>query len=137
MDALNSTSSRAVTPQQNMRNLEKAILVGDQRIRMRRTASGNAQLSLALLFVIPFSSYMIFNFFAAGGVMQNYKASSGAYMAYAMTFMMKPRSITSTFRPELEFSSQSGALHNYTKKIEAQRKAGTLPEGVHHPTSWL
>ena len=137
MDALNSTSSRAATPQQNMRNLEKAITVGDQRIRMRRTATGNGQIALAMLFAIPFSSYMIYNLFGASGVMQNYKASSGAYMAYAMTFMMKPRSITSTFRPELEFSNQSGALHSYTKKIEAQRKAGTLPEGVYHPTSWL
>ena len=120
-----------------MRNLEKAISVGDQRIRMRRTAVANSQIALACLFAVPFCSYMVYNFFGAGGVMQNYKASSGAYMAYAMTFMLKPRSITATFRPELEMSNQSGALSVYTQKIESQRKEGTLPEGVYHPTSWL
>ena len=137
MDALNSTTSRQVSPSQNMRNLEKAVAVGDQRIRMRRTAAGNAQMSLVFLFTIPFGSYMIYNLFAAGGVMQNYKTSSGAYMNYAMNFMLKPRSITATFRPELELANQSGALHNYTRKIEAQRQAGELPEGGRHPTSWL
>ena len=120
-----------------MRNLEKAITAGDQRLRMRRTACGNAQLSLTFLFGIPFASYMIYNFFGAGGVMQNYKASSGAYMSYSMTFLQKPKTMTATFRPEIDLSHQSLALHTYTRKIEAQRKAGTLPEGVHHPTSWL
>ena len=80
---------------------------------------------------------MIFHFFAPSGVMQNYKASSGAYMNYAMTWMLKPRSMTNIYRPELEWAAQGGALHVYTKKIEAQRKEGTLPEGVYHPTSWL
>ena len=50
---------------------------------MRRVATSNAQITLAFGFAIPFCSYMIYNFFAPGGVMQNYKASSGAYMNYA------------------------------------------------------
>ena len=121
-----------------MRNLEKAILVGDQRIRMRRTAVANSQIALVVLFAVPFGSYMVYNFFAAGGVMQNYKASSGAYMNYAMTFMLKPKSITATFRPELDVTNQHAALSVYTQKIEAARREGKeLPEGVHHPTSWL
>ena len=87
-----------------MRNLENAINVADQRIRMRRLGNSNAQITLAIGFCVPFCSYMIYNFFAPSGVMQNYKASSGAYMNYAMTWMLKPRSTTNIYRPELEMA---------------------------------
>ena len=50
---------------------------------MRRVATGRAQISLVVAFAVPFSTYMLYNFFAPGGVMQNYKASSGAFMNYA------------------------------------------------------
>ena len=83
MDALNSSTSRKAAPSQHMRNLEKAVLIADQRIRMKRVATTNAQLFMVAGFGVPFCSYLIYNFFAAGGVMQNYKASSGAFMNYA------------------------------------------------------
>ena len=86
---------------------------------MRRLANTNAQLTLALGFLVPFCSYMIYNFFAPSGVMQNYKASSGAYMHYAMNWMLKQRSMTNIYRPELEMANQGAALHVYTNKIEA------------------
>ena len=136
MEALNSTSSRGVSAQQNMRNLETAIKVADQRIRMRRLEAGRSQIALAVAFAIPFSTYMLYNFFAPGGVMQNYKASSGAYMNYASNWMLKPRSMTSIYRPEIEMAQQQSPLAAYTKKIEKQRADGSLPDGVHHPTSW-
>ena len=136
MDALNSTSSRALTPAENMRSLEKAINVADQRIRMRRLSNAHAQRVLAIGFAFPFGCYMVFNFFAAGGVMQNYKSSSGAYMNYAQNWLLKPRSITSVYRPEIEMANQATPLTAYTKKIEGKRQDGSLPEGVHHPTSW-
>ena len=79
---------------------------------------------------------MIYHLFAANGVMHNHKTSSGAYMAFAQNWMFRPRSITSIYRPEIENAYQSSPLTAYTKKIEAQRAEGTLPEGVHHPTSW-
>ena len=137
MEQLNSTASRSLNPQENMRALEKAVKVADQRIRMRRSQIANGNITLQLLFAIPFSTYLIYNFFAPGGVMQNYKASSGAYMAYPKTWMLKQRSQTHTWRPEIEFTAQAGALHAYTRKIEAQQKDGTAPEGVYQPTSWL
>ena len=136
MDALNSTASRKSTPAANMRALEKACLEADARIRMRRLGSVNAQICLATAFCIPFSTYLIYNFFAANGVMQNYKTSSGAYMNYAMTWMLKPKLAIATYRPELEMARQAAPLVAYTKKIEAQRAEGTLPEGNHHPTHW-
>ena len=80
---------------------------------------------------------MIYHFFAPSGVMQNYKASSGAYMNFAMVWLMRQRSMTATYRPEIDNVRQMGPLHNYTKKIESQRANGeALPEGLHHPTSW-
>ena len=69
MDSLNSGSSRKAAPSVHMRNLEKAISQADQRIRMRRIASTNAQLFMVGIFAMPFCSYLIYNFFAAGGVM--------------------------------------------------------------------
>ena len=79
---------------------------------------------------------MIYNFFAAGGVMQNYKSSSGAYMHYAQNWLLKPRSTTAIYRPEIEMANQATPLTVYTKKIEGKRQDGSLPEGVHYPTSW-
>ena len=136
MDSLNSSASRKTAPSQHMRSLEKAITAADQRIRMRRTAVVNAQITMVGLFAVPFASYMIYNFFAAGGVMHNYKSSSGAYMNFAMNWMMKPRSATQIYRPEIDMAQQSSPLVAYTKKIEAQRAEGTLEENVHHPTTW-
>ena len=92
MDALNSTTSRASTASENMRALEKAVTVADQRIKMRRLANSKSQLTLAVAFGFPFCSYLVYNFFAPSGVMMNYKASSGAYMNYAQNWMLKPRS---------------------------------------------
>ena len=137
MDSLNSTTSRSATPAQNMRTLEKAINMADQRIVMRRTGTGYAQAALAMAFVFPFGTYMIYNFFAPSGVMQNYKASSGAYMNFTMVWLMRPRTMTATYRPEIDNARQMAPLHLYTKKIESQRAEGKeLPEGLHHPTSW-
>ena len=82
MEALNSTANRKVTPQQSMRNLEKAILAADQRVRMRRAGVANAQLILTIGCAVPFASYMLYHLFAPSGVMHNNKASSGAYLNY-------------------------------------------------------
>ena len=117
MDALNSTTSRAATPSENMRALEKAVNVADQRIRMRRLSNTKAQLYLGIGFGFPFCCYMVYNFFAADGVMQNYKASSGAYMHFAQNWLAKPRSQMSIYRPEIEMSHQGAALYIYTKII--------------------
>ena len=136
MDALNSAGSRKSAPAANMRVLEQACLEADARIRMRRVAATNAQMFLVVGFGVPFCSYLIYNFFAANGVMQNYKTSSGAYMNYAMTWMLKPKLATPVYRPEIDIARQAGPLVAYTRKIEAQRADGTLPEGVHHPTHW-
>ena len=136
MDALNSAASRKSTPAANMRALEKACLDADARIRLRRVGAVNAQMIMSIGVMVPFSAYLIYNFFAANGVMQNYKTSSGAYMNYAMTWMLKPKLAIATYRPEIEMARQAAPLNAYTRKIEAQRADGSLPEGVHHPTHW-
>ena len=138
MDSLNSTSSRSATPAQNMRNLEKAINMADQRLVMRRAGTGYAQAALCMMFGLPFCSYMIYNFFAPSGVMHNYKASSGAYMSWLMKWLLTIRTTTATYRPEIDNARQMSPLNSYTKKIESARAEGApLTEGVHHPTSWL
>ena len=137
MDALNSTSSRQVSPQENMRAIEKAVKVADQRIRMRRTANANAQIGLTMLVAVPLSYYLVYNLFGASGAWHNAFSSSGAYLDQLRHFMERPRTGTQMFRPELHIANQSGALAAYSKKVEARRAEGTLPEGVAQPTSWL
>ena len=136
MDALNSTSSRNVSPAQNMKNLEKAIAMADQRIRMRRDVNSRASLYMGLGLCIPLSVYMIYHLFAPAGVMQNHKSSTGAYAYYPQNFMYPQRSQTATFRPEIDFKEQGASLTMYTKRIEEKRASGDLPEGLHHPRTW-
>ena len=87
MDALNSSESRKVSPAQSMKNLEKAISMADQRIRMRRDSNARAQVLMTMGLAIPLGAYLLYHWFAPSGVMQNYKASSGAYAYYAQSFM--------------------------------------------------
>ena len=136
MEALNSTANRKVTPQQNMRNLEKAILMADQRVRMRRVGVANAQIFLVVGFTTPFATYLLYNFFAPGGVMQNYKASSGAYLNYMQNWLAKPKTATQIYRPEIDMVYQQSALVNYTRKIEHQKAEGAVQADLHHPTAW-
>ena len=128
--------SRKLTPQESMQRLEKAIAVSDQRIRIRREVASRASLSLGLLVAFPLSFYMIYNTFGANGVMQNYKASAGAYLYWAQNFLYRQKSQTAMYRPEFNFKETSGSLHKYTKRIEQKRQAGELEAGVHHPTAW-
>ena len=87
MDALNSTESRKLTPAQSMKNLEKAVMVADQRLRMKRDTNARAQVFMTIGLAIPLGAYLIYHWFAPSGVMQNYKASTGAYGYYAQSFM--------------------------------------------------
>lgn len=136
MEELNHFESRKLAPQQSMANLEKAVAVADQRIRMRREVAGRVSLTLGMLFALPVSTYMIYHMFAANGVMQNYKSTSGAYLYWAQNFMYRSRSQTQIYRPEFLAKEQGSSLRQYTKRIEARRAEGDLPAGVHHPTAW-
>ena len=89
MEEINSMESRKLTPAQNMKRLEKAVIVADQRIRMRRDVTVKVSLCLATLFAFPLGSYMIYHIFAPYGVMQNHKSTSGAYMFWAQNFLYR------------------------------------------------
>ena len=81
MDALNQVDSRSqFTAVENMQRLERAILLADQRSKIRRDVTSRAQLSLAFMVMVPVSLYFLYNLFAPNGVMHNHKSSSGNYM---------------------------------------------------------
>ena len=103
---------------------------------MRRQANIYSQLALGLLVGVPTVWYVSYNLFAPSGVMHNYKASSGAYLHYTQNWLSKQRSMTSIYRPEIEQAIQQSPLVAYTRKIEAKRADGSVPEGIHHPSSW-
>ena len=136
MEALNSLENRKVPAAENMARLEKAVVVADQRIRMRREIAGRVSLSLGFLVAVPLATYMIYHLFAPNGVMQNHKASSGAYMYWAQNFLYRPKSHTQIYYPEFEWKEQGSSLHRYTQKIQKKQAAGELEEGVHHPQAW-
>ena len=136
MDALNSVESRKLTPAQSMQRLERSVLEADQRLAMRRTMNARVSSVFVLLTAIPLWSYLIFNFFAPHGVMQNYKQSSGAYLYWAQNFMLRFKPQAQVYRPEMYFKETSGSLAAYSKKIKEKREKGELPEGVHHPEIW-
>jgi len=136
MDALNSLESKKLAPSENMRRLEREIVKADQRLRIRRDVTSRASVTLAMLVMFPVASYMVYHCFAPNGVMNNHRATSGAYMYYAQTFLYRMRGPTAMFRPEIEFKEQAGSLYAYTERVEKQRADGTLQEGVHHPTAW-
>ena len=69
MDALNSTASRQLTAAQSMKNLEKAVVIADQRIQMRKVMNARASTILSLGVLFPLSTYMIYHLFAPKGVM--------------------------------------------------------------------
>ena len=135
MDALNYTGTK-LSAGENMQRLEKAVAVADQRIRIRKDVFSKVSLSLATMVGVPLSFYMIYNMFAPSGVMQNMKASSGAYAYFPQNFMQRVRSPRQIYRPEIEYKESFSSLFAYTKRVEAQRAAGSLEEGVHHPTQW-
>ena len=137
MEYINSTASRQLTPAENMRALERAVQEADIRISIRKAKHVNARLAIGLSVAFPLSLYFMYHTVAPTGVMQNHKASSGAYMNFMQTFMQKPRSITETYRPEIAMKQQASALNDYTRRVEKQRQEGALASSVHHPTSWL
>ena len=110
MDSLNSTVNKSATPAESMRALEKAINVADQRIKMRRIGGENARFALFSAFIIPFGSYMIYHFFGSHGVLHNHQTSSGAYMNYAMTWMLNYRGVMHVYRPEIYYAYEHTAL---------------------------
>jgi hypothetical protein len=119
-----------------MAKLERAVAHADQRIVIRKNVIGRAQVSLMLLGGFPLSAYLLYNWFAPGGVMQNMKASSGAYMYWPQNFMYRPKTQREMYRPEYDNKEMYTPLSAYSRRVAAQREAGTLPENVFNPTSW-
>ena len=136
MDSLNSTANKSLKPAESMRALEKAIVMADQRVKMRRVGVENARFTMLCSFVIPFASYMIYHIFGSHGVVHNHQTSAGAYLNYMQTWMLKYRGVMHVYRPEIYYAYEHASLQIYTKKIEEKKKDGTLPEDKWYPTSW-
>ena len=136
MEQLNSTSSRSLTPAESMQRLEKAVFASDARIKIRLDQTARSRQVLGLLFALPFSCYFIYNTMSPFGVMQNHRASSGAYMYWAQNFLGPSQTFQQIYRPEFYTKEHSMSLYAYSKKIQQLRNEDALEEGVHHPTSW-
>mmetsp|Transcript_42189 Transcript_42189/g.30369 ORF Transcript_42189/g.30369 Transcript_42189/m.30369 type:complete len:93 (-) Transcript_42189:222-500(-) len=87
MEAINSTESRKLHSSENMKRLEKAINISDQRIRMKRNVNARVSVSLTFLAGAPLTFYLLFHWMAPSGVMMNFKATNGAYMYWVQNFL--------------------------------------------------
>ena len=107
-------------------------------MKFRVDLNNKARLILGAGFALPFGAYLIYHFFAPSGVMQNHRASAGAYLYWTQSFLNAPMTPMQIYRPEFYLKEQSHSLYHYSKKIENLRKAGSeeLVEGVHHPDAW-
>ena len=103
--------ARALSPQESMSRLEREVMAADQRIRMRRNVTVRASLTLGVAFAVPCSMYMVYHLFAPAGVMQNYKASSGAYLYWLQNFLYRPKTFQEMFRPEVWQMERASSLH--------------------------
>ena len=108
----------------------------DCRVKIRADTTAKSRLGLAVLFAIPYASYMMYHMFAPTGVMQNFRASNGAYMYFAQNFLGPAKSYQHIYRPEFYQKEQAMSLYAYTKKIEALKAKGEATPDVHHPTMW-
>lgn len=117
MEALNSVESKSFSPIENMQRLEKAILLADQRYKIRKEAGIKASHFLASVIVLPLSVYLVYHFLHPNGVMQNHRASSGTYMFWASNFLSGFKSQTQMLRPEFYLKESSTSLNLYSKKI--------------------
>ena len=137
MEALNALDSRKLTPAESMMRLEKAILLADQRSRIRRDITGRAAVYMGVLCITPVAMYMIYHLFHPSGVMQNHKSSSGAYLNFTQTFLYRWQPFRQQWRPEFYWKESQQSLHVYAKKIENAKKED--PEkftGVNYPSTW-
>ena len=75
-----------------MAQLQKACYASDARMRIRADQVGRARFGLQLAFAVPAAAYMIYHTLAPSGVMQNARASQGAYMYWVQNFMMPLKS---------------------------------------------
>ena len=91
-------------------------------MKIRLDSSAKSRLVLGVAFAVPFATYMLYGFLAPGGVMQNHRASSGAYMYYAQNFLGPSRSFQQIYRPEFYQKEQAMSLYAYSKKIENLKK---------------
>ena len=100
--------------------------------------NAKTNLILGIAFTLPFSVYMWYHMVAPSGVMNNFRASNGAYMYFVQNFLGPAKSYQQVYRPEFYQKEQSLSLYAYQKKIENLKKAESdkiVPE-VHYPTTW-
>ena len=138
MEELNSTTSRRLTPIESMQRLEKACYASDVRLKIRLDQCARSRLILGGLMSVPVGIYLIYNTYAPNGVLQNFKATNGAYGQQMQNFLGPMKSYQQIYRPEIAMKEKSLSLHAYSKKIQALKKEGSesITEGVHYPTSW-
>ena len=66
-------------------------------------------------FALPFSMYIIYHLMAPHGVMQNFRASNGAYMNWAQNFLGNSHTFVQVYRPEFYNREQNPSLFAYTR----------------------
>ena len=138
MDELNSTTSRKLSPIESMQRLEKACYASDVRLKIRADQASRARFLLGGLAAFPIGVYLLYHTYSPHGVLQNFKATNGAYMQQMQNFLGPMKSYQQIYRPEIHMKEQSLSLYTYSRKIEQLKKeeSDKIVQGVHYPTPW-
>ena len=110
--------------------------MADQRVAIRKAGVMKGRHLLGFLVGVPLSAYIIKNGLASNGVMHNHKSGSGTYMHGVQNFMYPLKTITQTWRPELDIKEQAASLSDFTRRMESKRAAGEEVTG-RVATNWL
>ena len=121
-----------------MQRLQTACYASDARLRIRSDITNKARLMLGVGVGIPFLTYLIYHMYAPSGVMQNHRASNGAYLYWVQNFLGTGRSNQAIYRPQFAIKESTAPLFEYSKKIEKLRaeESDELVQEVHHPKAW-
>ena len=136
MDELNSLEARKLSPGDRIEKLTQAIVRSDQRIRIRKEVSMRGGFMWCALFGAPISWYVVYHYFAPEGVMQNYKSATGMHLYWMNSFMLRPRSLTERFMPEIHYKEQGKYAHVQAVRIKEKQKVNPDAYGGFKPYIW-
>ena len=90
----------------------------------------------AVLFGAPLMWYVVYNYLAPQGVVQNYKAATGSHLYWMHSFLLRPRSMMERFVPEIYFKEQSKYARLQAARISEKQKVEPEAYGGFKPYIW-
>ena len=136
MDELNSLEARKLSPGERIDKLTQAIVRSDQRIRIRKEVTMRGSMVWGCLLGAPICWYVMYNYMAPNGVVQNYKSATGNHLYWLNSFLLRPRTMTERFAPEIYYKEQSKYAFVQAARIREKQKENPDAYSGFKPYIW-